>query len=547
MPRLPSPLIRRPAGIPGRDDVLRVAKAALLADDPARAQAVLAAPLRLHPDDPAMLSFAGLAHRALGDTLGALRLLERAVALAPGLAPTRLALAETLIDAHRPKRALVILDALPDVAKQTPKALLARAEALGRLGYQIGETAVLRQAAAIDPGSTVVKLRLGHALRALGETDAALAQYRAILADHPTYGAAWWSIANLRSTRFDAADQGAMGIALDDPALGKDHRVQILFALARAEEVGGDAEPAFALYEEANALRHRQSRHDPDKSEARLMASANLFTADFFARRPDHGCASTAPVFIVGMHRSGSTLFEQMLSCHPAIEGTAELPHINQLMRELKREAHLAGQSVEQRLASLDAAATRALGEEYLARAAAHRHGDQPMFLDKMPDNMAHAGFIRLILPKARIIDVRRHPMACGFSNFRQLYASGVEQSYSLTDWGRHYRAYLDFIERINAAAPGTISRVVYERLIDDPERELRRLCRHLGIAFLPVMLDFHINLRTVRTISAEQVRRPLNRDAIDEWRRFALWLGPLKDALGDAVDRWDAHQEEQQ
>ncbi len=351
----------------------------------------------------------------------------------------------------------------------------------------------------------------------------------------------------MRSTQFDAADQDAMRIALDDPALGRDDRVQILFALARAQEVGGDAETAFALYDEANALRHRQTRHDPDKSEARLMASANLFTADFFARRRDHGCASTAPVFIVGMHRSGSTLLEQMLSCHPAIEGTAELPHINQLMREVKRDAHLAGHSVEQHLASLDAAATRALGEEYLARAAAHRHGEQPMFLDKMPDNMAHAGFIRLILPKARIIDVRRHPMACGFSNFRQLYAIGVEQSYSLTDWGHHYRAYLGFMSRVDAAAPGAILRVIYERLINDPEHELRRLCRHLGIAFDPVMLDFHINPRTVRTISAEQVRRPLNRDALDEWRRFAPWLGPLKDALGDAVDRWDAHQEEQQ
>ena len=547
MPRLPSSLNRGPASIPSRDEVLRLAKAALRASDPARAQAVLAAPLRLHPDDPAMLSFAGLAHRALGDPLGALRLLERAVALAPGLAPIRLALAETLIDAHRPGRALAMLDALPIAARQTPEALLARAEALGQLGDQIGEVAFLRQAAAIDPGSSTVRLRLGHALRALGEHDVALAQYRAILVDHPTYGAAWWSIANLRSTGFDAADHAAMRIALANPSLGDDDRIRILFALARAEEVKGDSETAFALYEEANSLRHRQSRHYPDKFEARLAASADLFSANFFARRRDHGCASTAPVFIVGMHRSGSTLIEQMLSCHPAIEGTAELPHINQLMREVKRDAHLAGRSVEQHLASLDAAATRALGEDYLTRAAAHRHGVEPIFLDKMPDNWMHAGFIRLILPKARIVDVRRHPMACGFSNFRQLYASGVEQSYSLTEWGRHYRAYLAFIDHVEATAPGAILTLIYERLIDDPERELRRTCHHLGIAFEPAMLEFHANRRTVRTISAEQVRRPLNRDAIDEWRRFAPWLGPLHDELGDAVDRWDAHNEEQQ
>jgi hypothetical protein len=167
------------------------------------------------------------------------------------------------------------------------------------------------------------------------------------------------------------------------------------------------------------------------------------------------------------------------------------------------------------------------------------------MFLDKMPDNWSHAGFVRLILPKARIIDVRRHPMACGFSNFRQLYASGVEQSYSLADWGHHYRAYLGYMSGVDAAAPGAVLRVIYERLVEDPERELRRLCGQIGTPFDPAMLEFHTNKRIVRTISAEQVRRPLNRDAVDEWRRFGPWLGPLKDALADAVDHWNDDQKE--
>jgi tetratricopeptide (TPR) repeat protein len=532
--------------MPKREEVLGLAKEALRAGDPARARAVLAAPLRLHPNDPAMLSFAGIAHRALGDTLGALDLLERAVALAPDLPPTRFALAETLLDAHRPKRALAMLDALPGSMQRAPTLWLARAQALGSLGDQAGEIAVLRDAAAIEPGSTAIRLRLGHAMRAIGQTDEALAEYRAILAEDPANGAAWWSIANLRSTGLDAVDRKAMRKVLAGTSLADDDRLQILFALARLEEVSGNDEKAFALYEKANSLRHRQSRYDAEKSEARLTASANLFTADFFASRPDHGCASTAPIFIVGMHRSGSTLIEQMLSCHPAIEGTGELPYIKQLMREVKRDAHLAGHSVDHHLASLDAAATRKLGEDYLVRAGAHRYGEQPMFLDKMPDNWSHAGFIRLILPEARIIDVRRNPMACGFSNFRQLYASGVEQSYSQSDWGRHYRAYLGFMDKVDATAPGAVLRVIYERLVDGPEGELRRVCSHIGIEFEPVMLDFHASKRIVRTISAEQVRRPLNRDAVDEWRRFAPWLGPLKDALGDAMDRWNDDQKEE-
>ncbi|MDQ3078632.1 MAG: sulfotransferase [Pseudomonadota bacterium] len=539
-------MIRRPTGIAGREEVLRLAKAALKAGDPARARAVLATPLRLHPDDPAMLSFAGIAHRGLGDTLGALDLLERAVALASDLAPTRLALAEALIDAHRPRRALAMLDALPDGMQRTPTVLLARAQALGSLGDQSREIAVLREAAAMEPGSTAIRLRLGHSLRAIGQTDEALAEYRAILGEHPANGAAWWSIANLRSTRLDAADREAMRKALSGTSPGDDDRLKILFALARCEEVGGNDEKAFALYEEANSLRHRQSLYDPQKLNAGLTASASLFTADFFARRPGHGSASAAPIFIVGMHRSGSTLLEQMLSCHSGIEGTAELPYIKQLMREVKRDAHLAGRSVEHHLASLDAPATRRLGEDYLARAGEHRHGKQAMFLDKMPDNWSQAGFIRLILPKARIIDVRRHPMACGYSNFRQLYATGVEHSYSLSDWGHHYRAYLAFMDKIDVAARGATSRVIYERLVEDPEGELRRLCGHIGIPFEPAMLDFHASKRVVRTISAEQVRRPLNRDAINEWRRFEQWLAPLKEALGDAVDRWNDHQEEE-
>ena len=543
MPRPPVPL-QAAVRPPDRQALVQAAKRALKQQDYKRAQQLLAGPLHAGSADPAMLSLAALAHRGLGDPIGALALFERALAFAPGLVPTRLAYAETLIEAHRAAQALETLDELPPKARGDRAAILARANALGKLGDQDGEVAQLRRLAALDPANAAMKLRLGHALRALGKVDDAIGQYRAIIAGRPHSGAAWWSIANSKSARFDDADREAMRAALADPKLAEMDRIRIGFALGHAEEKAGRYEESFRLYAEANALRHASSKHDAEKFDRRIAVAAELFTSAFFVERRDHGCPSDAPIFIIGMQRSGSTLVEQMLSSHPLIEGTAELPHINQLVREVHHRARLAGLSLEQQFARLDAKATRRLGEDYLDRAAAHRHSDRPIFLDKMPNNWVHLGFIRLVLPNARVIDVRRNPMASGFSNFRQLYASGLEHSYSLEDWGRYYRAYVDYVAHFDRVQPGWIARVVYERLVEEPEAELGRLAAHLGITFDPAMLDFHRNQRTVRTISAQQVRQPLHRKAVGEWQNFESWLDPLKQALGPALDHWDDPQE---
>lgn len=547
MPRAPlpfAPTTAKSARASARHALLQAAKRALEQDDYKRAQELLAAPLRARADDPAMLSLAALAHRGLGDLVGALALFDRALRLAPDLAPARLAYAETLIEAHRHRDALAMLDALPATIRDDRPAMLVRATALGKLGDQPGEIAALRRLAALDPRNGPIQLRLGHALRALGEVDAAIAHYRALLADHPHNGSAWWSLANSKSVRFDDADRRTMRDALADLRLGDAERIRVGFALGRAEELAGQHEASFRLYADANSLRHATSKHDSVKFDKRMAGARSLFTRAFFAKRAGHGCASDAPLFIVGMQRSGSTLIEQMLSSHPSIEGTAELPHINQIVRELGHRARVADLTLEQQIAALDVGETRRLGEDYLGRAADHRHSNRPIFLDKNPNNWAHLGFIRLILPGARVIDVRRHPMACGFANFRQLYAAGLEHCYALDDWGRYYRNYLDTMAHFDVVQPGWVIRVIYERLVDDPERELRRLADRLGIAFDPAMLDFHRNERTVRTISAAQVRQPLHRQAVDEWRSFEPWLGPLATALGPALERWDDPQE---
>ena len=544
MPRPPIPSAAATTGPAERHALLQAAKRALEQSDYKRAQQLLSGPLRAGVCDPAMLGLAALAHRGLGDAIGALALFERTLAIAPDFAASRLAYAETLIEANRPGQALKALDALPSAMRGQRPAILARANALGKLGDQHGEVVELHRLISLGAANAATQLRLGHALRALGEVDEAIAHYRAILADHPRNGAAWWSIANSKAARFGDADRQAMRDALADPKLGDIDRVRIGFALGRAEEQAKEFAISFRLYADANALRHASSNHDPAKFDQRIAGMEALFTPKFFADRRDHGCLSDSPIFIVGMQRSGSTLVEQMLASHPLIEGTAELPHINQIVREVHHRARLAGLTLEQQIAALSPAKIRRLGEDYLERAAPHRRSDRPIFLDKMPNNWAHLGFTRLILPRARVIDVRRSPMACGFSNFRQLYASGLEHCYSLEEWGRYYRTYVAHMAHWDAVQPGWTARIIYEKLVDEPERELRHLSNHLGIDFDPAMLDFHRNERTVRTISAQQVRRPLHRQAVDEWQNFAPWLDPLGAALGPVLETWDAPQE---
>jgi hypothetical protein len=236
------------------------------------------------------------------------------------------------------------------------------------------------------------------------------------------------------------------------------------------------------------------------------------------------------------MPRAGSTLIEQILASHSMVEGTMELPDIISMVRRLDGTEG----AYPEVLASLDAEDLVSLGREYLERTQVARQTDKPLFIDKMPNNWVHAGLIRLILPNARIIDARRHPLACGFSNFKQHYARGQAFSYDLGHFGTYYADYVRLMAHLDRVQPGRIHRVIHEALVDDPEREVRALLDYLGLEYEPECLRFHENKRAVRTASSEQVRRPISRDGIDQWRRFDRWLGPLESALGDTLDHWD-------
>ncbi|MCY7339498.1 MAG: sulfotransferase, partial [Sphingomonas bacterium] len=338
--------------------------------------------------------------------------------------------------------------------------------------------------------------------------------------------------------RWGAPARAAWAAALDDAALDADNRLHLHFALGKAQEDRHDDRAAWRHYAAGNALRAEQLGHDPDRVSDQVDRKIALMDEAFFAARAGHGCPARDPIFILGMPRAGSTLIEQILASHSQIEGTMELPDLIAMVSSLEGEAEPG--AYPEILARLAPERLVALGQEYLDRTRVHRQTDKPLFIDKMPNNWAHTGIIRLILPNAKIVDARRHPLACGFSNFKQHYARGQSFSYDLAHFGQYYADYVRLMAHFDRVQPGQVHRVIHERLVDDPEREVRALLGYLELEFEEECLRFHENKRAVRTASSEQVRRPISRDGIDQWRRFGAWLGPLEAALGPALDDWD-------
>jgi hypothetical protein len=305
------------------------------------------------------------------------------------------------------------------------------------------------------------------------------------------------------------------------------------FALGKALEDAGDYGAAFEQMAQANASLRSRIEYDPKSLTRGVAANKALYTADFFAARAGAGCASTAPIFILGRPRSGSTLLEQMLASHSAIEGTAELPYGPALAAGLNHRSGPAyGTDTLTALGRMSAPELAALGEAYLQSAGVHRRLGRPHFIDKNPANFAHIGMLHLMLPAAKIIDMRRHPVACSFSMFKSL---GGKSRLRLDELGRLYRDYVDLLAHFDAVMPGRVLRVFYEDLVREPERELRRVFAHLGLPFEAACLRFHETSRTVLTPSSEQVRQPLHTGAVDHWRHFEPWLTPLIESLGPA------------
>jgi len=287
-------------------------------------------------------------------------------------------------------------------------------------------------------------------------------------------------------------------------------------------------------------LRRLVVPYSANDTSARVARAKRTYSREFFEQRKGSGSPARDPIFIVGLPRSGSTLIEQILSSHSAVEGTMELPEIISMTRALRAGAD-ATPGYHQALARLERQELGELGEQYLERTRIQRKSSAPLFIDKMPNNFAHIGLIHLALPNAKIIDARRHPLACCLSGFKQHFAQGQNFTYSLDDIGRYYRDYVDLMAHFDAVLPGRIHRVIYEQTVDDTETEVRRLLDYCGLPFEEGCLRFFENERPVRTASSEQVRKPIYRDGVEHWRHYQPWLDPLKAALGPVLDAYPA------
>jgi hypothetical protein len=349
-------------------------------------------------------------------------------------------------------------------------------------------------------------------------------------------------LANLKTFRFTDADIAAMSAQLARDDLTADDRLHFQFALGKAYEDRGKDDACFDYYEQANRTRRGQLDYDADEMTAQRKRAQATLTAEFFAARTGFGDPAPDPIFILGLPRSGSTLIEQILSSHPAIEGTMELPEISAMARQLGARRRKTDENLyPEILGDLSRERCVELGAKFLERTQVQRKLGRAFFIDKMPHNFLHIGLIHLVLPNAKIIDARRHPMATAWSVFKQHFARGQAFSYDLVDIARYYQDYVALMDHFDQVLPGRIHRVVHEHLVGDTEAQVRAILAYCGLEFDPACLKFFENDRAVRTASSEQVRRPISREGLDQWRRFEHRLGAAQTILAPVIAAYPA------
>ncbi|HEY3658699.1 MAG TPA: sulfotransferase [Steroidobacteraceae bacterium] len=491
-----------------------------------------------HVEAMRLLARIGIAREVLDD---AEILLEAVMQLAPDYKAARFEYARVLFDRQKHLRAREELETLLKLEPENRQYLTLYATTCIGLGEHERALTLYRKLLVESPRAADVHLSAAHALKTLGRQDESIEAYRAAAAARPNYGDAYWSLANLKTYRFTEEEITRMRSEEAAPTTALVDRYHLCFALGKALEDRGEYAESYRYYESGNALKKSESRYRPEPIERNTRLQIEVCTHSFFSRRQGVGAQSPDPIFIVGLPRAGSTLLEQILASHSRVEGTQELADIPRMVLEFQgRDPDLANPRYPRVLAELPPEEFLRLGEKYLSDTRAYRT-NKAFFIDKMPNNFRHIGLIHLMLPNAKIIDARREPMACCFSNLKQLFASGQEFTYSIDDIARYYRTYLDLMQHWDEALPGKILRVWHEDVVDDLEANVRRILDFCGLDFEPACVEFYKTERSVRTASSEQVRQPIFREGLDQWRNYKPWLGELKDTLGDALTRYRA------
>jgi tetratricopeptide (TPR) repeat protein len=481
------------------------------------------------PDDVEALRLLAMIATRTGHTADAERLLRSAIAYRPDFILGHADLSSLLCRIGRADEALALLDreiaARPaSIWPLSIKSGVLSAERRIEESLHVHEELVSRA-----PGSSVLWMNYGYALKTMGQTAQAVAAYRRSLQLDPVNGAAWWGLANLRTIPLDADDIRTMEQALpqvSDPF----QKAQLQFALGKAFADQGQFEQSFGHYQQGNALRGALVPYDSRQTRELVLSHEKTLSPSFFAERGDCGHPADDVIFIVGMPRSGSTLVEQMLASHPLVEGTGELFELQDIATAISRNSK--GKSLSDAIARLAPSELEAMGRRYLDATHRHRRSSRRYFIDKMPGNWRFIALIRLILPNARIVDVRRDPLSCCLSAFSTYFNRASSFPANLHDLARYHNDYIRMMDHVDAVLPGQVHRLCYEQLVETPEVEIRRLLSHLGLDFDQSCLRFHESRRPVHTPSAQQVRLPIDCSGLDRWRNYEPWLSPLIEGL---------------
>ncbi len=481
----------------------------------------------------------------VGEQLGILAdaefLLETAFEIAPNNLRVRYDYANLLLRMQKFEKSFEQTSALVAAAPDDLSHLALHANATAGVGDQAKAVELYQRVLREADAQPTLHVMCGHAQKTLGDLADSVRSYQNAYRLQPDYGDAYWSLANTKSYRFTDIEIAQMRDQEASSSIQETDRIHLCFALGKAFEDVGEYEESFAYYERGNELKRKSIRHTPEYLAMRTSAQMRYCNEELFEKRQGVGHPDPAPIFIVGLPRAGSTLLEQILASHSQVEGTMELPNIISLVQRLRGGVRLRRGEEEPRypriLHELEDSYFARFGEQFIADTQVYRSG-APLFIDKNPNNFFHTGLIKLILPNAKIIDARRHPLSCCFSGFKQLFGQGQEFTYGLSQIGNYYREYVELMDYWDEVLPGFVLRVQHEYVVDDLEQQVRRMLDFCDLPFEQSCIDFHKTKRNVRTPSSEQVRQPIFRTALDAWQNYEPWLDPLKDALGEDVRR---------